>query len=174
MPFPASFVTARLQAERLTANHFAEQRRMDTDPAVMEYIGGVRTDAETAAYMTRNLQHWDDHGFGLWVLREIGSGAPIGRAVLRRLLIDGVDEVEVGCSFYEPYWGRGLGTEVTQACLEFGRDVLRLPSMVALTHPDHVASQHVLRKAGLTYEREVVIDGVSLALFRFGAPPGHR
>ena len=96
MPFPDSFSTARLQAERLTSNHLPELSRMHRDPAVMAQLGGVRDEAQTAAYLARNLQHWTDYGFGLWILREVVGADPIGRAVLRHLLVDGVDEVEVG------------------------------------------------------------------------------
>src|SRR2546428_750725 len=61
MPFPDSFATARLRAERLTPEHFAELRRMDRDPEFMAMLGGPRDDAQTAAYLARNLQHWTDY-----------------------------------------------------------------------------------------------------------------
>src|SRR2546427_12087068 len=95
MPFPDSFATARLRAERLTPEHFAELRRMDRDPEFMAMLGGPRDDAQTAAYLARNLQHWTDYGFGLWILRESQQNRVAGRAVLRHLLLEGSDEVEV-------------------------------------------------------------------------------
>ncbi|HET7248736.1 MAG TPA: GNAT family N-acetyltransferase [Gemmatimonadales bacterium] len=79
--FPERFTTARLHAERLTPEHLPEVRRMHCDAAVMAQLGGVRTEEQTAAYMTRNLQHWADYGFGLWILRQEGGEAPVGRAV---------------------------------------------------------------------------------------------
>src|SRR3990172_6030013 len=127
---------------------------MHRDPAVMAHLGGVRDDAQTAAYFARNLQHWADYGFGLWILREVGGTDPVGRAVLRHLLVESVDEVEVGYAFYPAFWGRGLATEIATACLELGRRELRLATMVAVTSPGNLASQYVLRKAGLVYERE--------------------
>lgn len=166
MPFPDSFTTERLQAERLTADHLAEVQRMHRDPAVMAHLGGVRDDERTAAYLARNLQHWADYGFGLWILRERSGGDPIGRAVLRHLPVEGVDEVEVGYGFYQPYWGRGLATEVTRACLTLGRQHLNLGSIVAVTSPANLASQQVLRKAGLTCKREFLFEGTPSLLFR--------
>jgi len=102
MPFPDSFTTERLRAERLTPDHLAEVQRMHRDPAVMAHLGGVRDEERTAAYLARNLQHWADYGFGLWILREVSGGDPVGRAVLRHLSVEGVDEVEVGYGFYQP------------------------------------------------------------------------
>ncbi len=170
MPFPDAFTTRRLRAERLLADHRPDVQRLHGDPAVMALLGGVRDADQTAAYLARNLRHWDEHGFGVWILRELHGADVIGLAVLRHLLIDDVDEVEVGYAFHPASWGRGLATEVATACVGFARDPLHLPSLVALTHRDNHRSQRVLRKVGLVYEREIVHEGLPTALFR--TPPG--
>jgi len=139
---------------------------MHRDAAVMAQLGGVRDDAQTAAYLAKNLKHWDEYGFGLWVLRERAGGEPVGRAVLRHLLVEDVDEVEVGYAFYEPFWGRGLATEVASACLELGRRTLDLTTIVGVTSPENRASQHVLEKVGLVYERDFTHEGAPASLFR--------
>jgi RimJ/RimL family protein N-acetyltransferase len=162
----SAFTTARLAAERLTADHLAEIRRMHRDAAVMAQLGGLRDDAQTDAYLAKNLRHWTDHGFGLWILRERGGGDPVGRAVLRHLVVEDVDEVEVGYAFYAPFWGRGLATEVATACLELARRELRLTTIVAVTSPENRASQHVLEKVGLVYERDFTHEGAPASLFR--------
>jgi len=162
----SAFTTPRLAAERLTQGHLPEIRRMHRDAAVMAQLGGVRDDAQTAAYLAKNLKHWDEYGFGLWVLRERAGGEPVGRAVLRHLLVEDVDEVEVGYAFYEPFWGRGLATEVASACLELGRRTLDLTTIVGVTSPENRASQHVLEKIGLVYERDFTHEGAPASLFR--------
>ena len=161
-----SFLTARLVAERLTPAHLADLRSMDTDERFMAYLGGVRDEAGTTAYLERNLAHWAAHGFGLWMLRDRQTQANAGRAVLRHLDVDGVDEVEVGYGFLPEFWGRGLATEVTHACLDIARDRLGLATAVAVTLPGNLASRRVLTKAGLTFEREVTLSGLSCLLFR--------
>jgi [ribosomal protein S5]-alanine N-acetyltransferase len=168
--FPDSFSTTRLHAERLTAEHWAELHRMHRDAAAMAYLGGVRDAAWTSAYLERNLHHWERHGFGLWILREVPSGPPVGRAVLRHLQVDEADEVEVGYGFYEPYWGRGYATEITRACLDHGFTQLRLESMVAVTSATNAASQHVLRKCGLAFDRFVTTEDTPQLLFRTRLP----
>jgi RimJ/RimL family protein N-acetyltransferase len=166
MPFPDSFSTARLHAERLTADHLAELCGMDRDPQFMAFLGGPRDAAATAAYLAWNLEHWTDYGFGLWILRDARDNRVAGRAALRHLLLDGRDEVEVGYGFYPELWGRGLATEIAAACLHFGRDELRLPTVVAITRPANLASQRVLTKVGLVYEREVSHEGIPHLVFR--------
>jgi RimJ/RimL family protein N-acetyltransferase len=164
--FPETFTTVRLRAERLTDAHLDEIHRMHRDPEVMTYLGGVRTDAQTAEYFESNLRHWADHGFGLWMLRELAGRDIIGRAVLRHLPVDDVDEIEVGYAFYPAFWGRGLATEVTATCIGFARDELRVETIVAITAPANVASQRVLVKNGLSYEREIVHHDATWSLFR--------
>jgi ribosomal-protein-alanine N-acetyltransferase len=167
-----SFSTTRLLAERLTAAHLPELRRMDRDEMFMARLGGVRDSRGTEAYLAWNLEHWAEYGYGLWMLREASSGAMVGRAVLRHLDVEGVDEVEVGYGFVPAAWGRGLATEVAVACVGMGRDRLGLESMVAITLPDHVASQRVMRKAGLSYERDFLHQGRPHVLFRTGGLTG--
>jgi hypothetical protein len=43
MPFPDSFATSRLRAERLTPAHFDALRAMDGDPEYMALLGGRAT-----------------------------------------------------------------------------------------------------------------------------------
>ena len=90
------FTTARLRAERLRPGDFGEVRRMHLDAVAMEHLGGVRDEAGTTAYFERNLKHWRDHGFGLWIVYERNGVEPIGRAMLRWLRVDDTDEVRSG------------------------------------------------------------------------------
>jgi RimJ/RimL family protein N-acetyltransferase len=153
-------------AERVTAAHWLDLRRMDENEGFMALLGGVRDSAGTVAYLDMNVKHWADHGFGMWMLRDAATHAVIGRAILRHLDVEGVDEVEVGYGFMPAYWGRGLATEIAGACIRIGFDQLRLPSLVAITTPTNLASQRVMTKAGLLHERDVVHAGVPHLLFR--------
>lgn len=163
---PETFTTGRLRAERLTAAHWPEIHRMHLDPKVMAHLGGVKTEKQTAEYFDRNLRHWDQYGHGLWVLHERTGDEVIGRAVLRHLLVEDVDEIEVGYAFYPAFWGRGLATEVTAACIGYARDALKLKTIVAITAPANIASQRVLLKNGLVYDHEATIAKVVWSLFR--------
>jgi len=161
-----AFSTRRLRAERLTQAHLPDLRRMDQNEQFMAHLGGVRAEAETLAYLERNLAHWATYGFGVWILRDPDDGAVLGRAVLRHLEVEGVDEVEVGYGFYPEFWGLGLATEVAGACVGIGLAQLDLASVVAVTLPTHHASQRVMLKAGLAYEREFLHGGLPHVLFR--------
>jgi RimJ/RimL family protein N-acetyltransferase len=166
-----AFSTARLRASRLTADDFPEVHRFHRDARAMALLGGVRDEAQGRAYLERNLAHWDRYGFGLWLLRRSDADPIVGRACLRHLEIDGVDEVELGYGFYPEYWGQGLATEIALACVSLGFERLACPSLVALTRPDHLASQRVMAKAGLRFDRVVLHVGEPHVVFRRRGPP---
>lgn len=170
-PLLDRFETTRLLAERLVPEHLPEVHRMHQDPVQMEYLGGIRDAAASAAYLERNLRHWEEHGFGLWILRDRDTGQVAGRALLRHLDIAGVDEVETGYSFHPAFWGRGLATETTLACLRIGHQELGLHTVVAVTHPANVPSHRVLTKAGMFKVGELRLDGTVQLLYR--STPSH-
>ena len=59
-------------------------------------------------------------------------------------------EAELKYAFLPSAWGRGLATEAAAALLAYARAGLGLPSVMATVDPEHVASQRVLVKAGMT------------------------
>ncbi|HXY69393.1 MAG TPA: GNAT family N-acetyltransferase [Gemmatimonadales bacterium] len=166
MPFPDGFATARLVAERLRPDHYADLLRMHADPVQMELLGGVRDAAQTTEYLEKNLAHWAAHGFGAWMLRDAAGGPIVGRAILRHLDVDGVDEVEVGYSLDPAWWGKGLATEIAAACLDHARSDLGLATVVAVTLPHNARSRRVLEKVGLALDREWPHAGIPHVLYR--------
>ena len=162
---PSSFTTQRLRAVRLQTADLDELRRMHTDPAVMAHLGGVRDERQTRDYLEVNLRHWRDFGFGLWIVYERRGFDPIGRALLRYLRVDGVDELEIGYALYQPYWGRGLATEIATACIDYGRRHLAGQRFFALVSPGNDASRRVLQKVGLQYLREFSLENTPHDLF---------
>ena len=66
--FAAERLTTR-PLEQSDAGWLAELHR---DPDVMATIGGIRTDTESAEWLAANLEHWDTHGYGQWVLTKVG------------------------------------------------------------------------------------------------------
>lgn len=88
------FATLRLTAVRLGDGDLGDLTALHLDPEVSRFLGGVRTPQVTAAYLEANLRHWTDNGVGLWTLRA-RDGTFVGRAGLRRVLLEGVPELEI-------------------------------------------------------------------------------
>lgn len=121
----------------------------------MAFIGGTRRAAESADWLRANLEHWDENGFGQWMLRD-ATGRFVGRGGLR--WIDpcvGERIVEVGYVFERAAWGAGLATEATTAFVSVARDCYGMPELGAITLVGNDASSRVLTKCGFVFERPV-------------------
>ena len=147
-------------------DHFPDLQRMHQNERFMAYLGGLRTDATTLEYLERNVGHWDEHGFGIWILRDPETAEIIGRGGLRHVEVNGVDEVEIGYAFFPEHWGRGLATELAIACGGMARDSLGLDSVVADATADNAASIRVMLKAGFEYEQDITIRANTVVLYR--------
>jgi len=124
--------------------------RLDSDPRVMRYIGdgSVGTRASVAGVVARALKHYRTYpGFGVWPAEERATRTFIGWFCLK--YVPKTVEVEVGYRLLPGAWGRGYATEGARALVHYGFAELGLARIIGLTHPDNVASQRVLQKAGL-------------------------
>jgi RimJ/RimL family protein N-acetyltransferase len=125
-----------------------------TEPAVWEVLHpGQPTDhAATATRFDHHLDHWDEHGFGLYTIRERGDDAVLGWAGPTHP--DGVpgleDEVEIGWTLALGGRGRGLATEAGAATAEVALTALELDEVISLIDPENQASLAVARRLGMT------------------------
>ena len=117
----------------------------------MRYIGDgkLQSRAQTEVRLNAILDHWEQHGFGLWVTIEKASGDFAGFCGLKYL--DSTSEIEVGYRLAKRFWGMGFATEAAQASLRFGFEVHGLDRIVAVVQPENVASCRVAEKIGLRY-----------------------
>jgi RimJ/RimL family protein N-acetyltransferase len=71
-----------------------------------------------------------------------------------------IGDTELGYRFLPEFWGKGLATEAGRASIDFARSDLGLTRLVALVHPDNVASAGVLAKLRFTIERQLRFSGL--------------
>jgi RimJ/RimL family protein N-acetyltransferase len=132
----------------------------------MATMGGVRSEEQAKAIMQIDLTHWERHGFGRWVAHDLVTGQFAGRGGLRHCTIGGCDEVELGYAFLPQFWGQGLATELAEASVRVGFEVLGLAELVCFTLPTNAASRRVMEKVGFRYERDVVYANLPHILCR--------
>lgn len=159
------FTTDRLIAERLHEDHLSDLVALHRDAEVSRYLGGVRTPEVTKAYAATNMAHWDQHGFGLWTLRT-KDGSFAGRAGLRHILVDDIDEIEIFYAFKRAFWNRGFASEIAAALTDIGLSRLMLPSLIGLVYVANGASRRVLEKSNYLLERSTNRDGEELVIYR--------
>jgi ribosomal-protein-alanine N-acetyltransferase len=160
-----SFATPRLNATRLAREDLADLVELHLDEEVSRFLGGVRTPEATAAYLDTNLRHWEDHGLGLWTLRA-ADGTFMGRAGLRYVDLEGVQELEIAYALARAAWGQGLATEIASALVEIWETRRADPSLVGIVVKGNRPSENVLAKAGFSYQRDAVFHDAACGVFR--------
>jgi len=110
-------------------------------------------------------EHWDDHGYGPWILIERESGAFAGRGGLHWTLVEEVAMVELAWSIEPRLHGQGYATEMAAAAVERARG-LQIEELVALVLPANAASRRVAEKVGCEQGGEVDHAGLPHLLFR--------
>lgn len=160
--------TARMVLERLRPEHLAAERRLFLDPRVGATLWtrpAPPSEAEIVDGLAAKDDHWDRHGFGIWLLRDRDTGVAVGRGGLQYTYTAGLHDVEAAWVIFPERWGQGLATELAFACLEVGFGQLGLRQIVAFTRPDNVASRRVMEKSGFEYERDIVHAGLPHVLY---------
>jgi RimJ/RimL family protein N-acetyltransferase len=153
--------TERLLLRRLSVADAEFIRELLNEPAFIQNIGdrGVRTIADARLYIENGpMASYERFGFGLYAVELKETGIPIGMCGL--LKRDSLDDVDIGYSFLQRFWAKGYASESASAVMDYGRNVLGIKRIVAITAPDNTGSIRVLEKLGLHYEKMVTLSGI--------------
>ena len=163
-----SVTTERLTGRRPEPGDLPDWVRILGDPRVDEasWPAELRTPEKVAAILERSIAHWERWGFGAWSVRERGSGRIVGRVGLEHTTKFGHPEIEVEWFIDPDTWGRGYATEMAQEAVRAAFTTLGLDSLISYTTPENEASQAVMRKLGMEYERDVENAGMPHVLYR--------
>jgi ribosomal-protein-alanine N-acetyltransferase len=123
------------------------------DAAAMRYTTVQASLRDCRRYLAAHERQRRRIGCAPWVIVEKRTGAHIGFGGLYDDPFDPGWGVEVGYFFAPAAWGQGYATELTLCCVDLARQQARWPTLCAFAHPQNVASQKVLLKAGFRQER---------------------
>ena len=161
--------TDRLVLRRLAVENAEFIFDLLNQPSFLEFIGdkGVRTIDDARNYiLTGPIASYERFGFGLYLTELRSTETPIGICGL--LKRETLDDVDVGFAFLPQYWRQGYAFESAAAVLTYGRDVLGLDRIVAITSPDNEASIKTLNKLGLKFERMIRLSADAPEVKLFG------
>jgi RimJ/RimL family protein N-acetyltransferase len=111
-----------------------------------------------------DIEHWERHGFGPWVLTEPDDGAMLGRGGLRWTTIEDRLSVELPWTIVPSRQSMGLATEAALLAVRWARS-LRLAEVFALVMPENAASRRVAQKVGFDLIGETEHAGLPHLLY---------
>jgi RimJ/RimL family protein N-acetyltransferase len=172
-----------LETPRLLLREFTEDDagllvELDSDPAVMRYLGPALHDRE--AYRERIATVYRGYyaggrGVGVWAGVLKADRAFLGWFCLRPALDYrfareaefAADDLELGYRLRRAAWGQGYATEASRALVEKGFRELGAGRIVATALTGNVASTRVMEKVGLRRVGEFAIPGYEMAAVKY-------
>ncbi len=156
-----SIKAAHLTLRPLQSEDAAALCRINQSEGVLRYFPNPTPPLEKVQrFITGQQAHWEKYGYGNWGILLEGEKEIIGWAGLQYL--PELDETEVGFLLDRPFWGRGYATEAALASLQFGFSNFGFDHIIALVHPDNLASRRVITKCGMTYQETLSLWGIEL------------
>lgn len=150
--------TPRLSLRPVSPSNADDLFKIYGDPATNTFNpAGPYPDIDYAkTVLNRWLTHWQTHGFGNWAISLLDNPQKIiGFGGLSIHSYDGLVINNLGYRFSTEAWGKGLATEFAACAINYGFDQIKLTEISAVVRKNHLASQKVLHKTGLSYIREI-------------------
>ncbi|MCW8090535.1 GNAT family N-acetyltransferase [Alteromonas sp. ASW11-130] len=117
------------------------------DPQCLQFIGdrGVYSEADAKCYIRQNLQHFDEHGYGLWVVEAYLSDAVGLCGLLNRNVFKCPD---LGFAFLPKGRGKGIASAAVTEIIEKAKNEFGLTFLTALCDPGNTRSIALLKNHG--------------------------
>lgn len=152
---------------------------LDADPEVHRYLGNnpvtEKKQIEEAISFIR--QQYKDNGIGRWAIVDKETGEFIGWGGLKFV----TEPTHNHCNYYDlgyrllrKHWGKGIGTEVAKASLDFAFDVLNTETVFAMVDCGNKASDNILRKVGMCFIETFDLDGTPHNWYRLDKAEFYR
>ena len=122
-------------------------------PSFIKYIGDrrVRNLEQSREFIeSRYRASYRKNGFGLYAVELKDGKTPIGICGFVRR--DSLPDADIGFAFLPQFERKGYALESASAVMEYGRKVLGLKRVLAITSVDNESSGRLLGKLGFKYE----------------------
>lgn len=155
--------TNRLILRPVTKDDVEDFFEMDSNPKVHIYLGKnpAKTIDDSKAMVDDILQQYTDFGIGRLAMVKKDTNEFIGWSGLKyeRQLRKEFNYYDLGYRMKEQYWGNGYATEAALASLDFGFKDLKLQEICAAAEIEHIASNTILNKIGMTHSGTFEYEG---------------
>jgi ribosomal-protein-alanine N-acetyltransferase len=127
-----------------------------SDPETMRYYPAPFDRSGVEEWIARNGRRYAKDGHGLWAMVLKANGELIGDCGLTVQDVDGTTEVEIGYHVRRDHWGKGLATEASRACRDYGFANLPVERLVSMIRPENLPSRRVAEKNGMSVFGQVI------------------
>jgi RimJ/RimL family protein N-acetyltransferase len=168
---PAGVATARLLVRPPREADRTRLAELFRDPEFMVYYPEALSRERASEHFDHLLAVCARVPFGKQPVVERASGTIVGYTGVDYIDFEGQTWLEWGYRLTPESRGRGYATEASQALLARARLVYQ-GELLAVIHPDNLASQNVGRKLGFRFWKQAPVEGDLRNLYRLRLPDG--
>lgn len=158
MMIPQAIETERLALRPMAAEDSAFVLALYNEPNFLKYIGDkkIRTIEEAEEYIkTRFRPQIEKLGYGNYLITRKSDGIKIGSVgIFQR---EGMEIHDIGFSFLGEFEGKGYGFEAASALMQQVFANFGLKKISAITSKENFASQRLIEKLGLKFQKLVIL-----------------
>jgi RimJ/RimL family protein N-acetyltransferase len=163
------------ETDRLTIRHFNLNDtefiiRLLNEESFIHYIAdkNVRTSADALNYLTNGpISSYQNYELGLSLVLLKGTETAIGMCGL--LKREELDYPDLGFAFLPEFWGKGYAKEAASSVIKKSMVVNPLSAVLAVTLPDNISSNGLLKKIGFCLKGTIEIYGSQSNLYEYSA-----
>jgi [ribosomal protein S5]-alanine N-acetyltransferase len=148
-----------LETERLIIRCFTEQDaefiiELLNSPGWLRFIAdrNIKTKDDAVSYLQNYpLNSYKKYGFGHYLVKLRDDDTPIGMCgIFKRETLEYPD---LGFAFLPGYMGKGYAYEAAAAILKYGKEVLEIKEIAAITTRNNAPSLKLIDRLGMKYDR---------------------
>lgn len=148
--------TERTYLREMTQNDYEDLCEILQDVETMYAYEHAFTNIEVQNWLNKQLERYEQFGFGLWAVIDKKTECFIGQVGLTIQNVEGKEELEIGYLIKRKYWHNGYATEASIACKKYAFNCLNKDRVVSIIRDNNYASQNVAQRVGMKIESQFI------------------
>ena len=159
-------ITDRLVLSVTSEKDLSSFSKIITNEYVRKYMfdDEILDVAQIQDILSRSIQSFERHGYGLWLIKYNASDSIVGMAGLWEFF--GESQPQLLYALLPEYVGNGIATEAAREILMYSFDTLSFQYLTASCDSTNASSHKVAKRLGMVKIKEEAIDGKPITFYR--------
>ncbi|MFH6770287.1 GNAT family N-acetyltransferase [Gaetbulibacter aquiaggeris] len=156
--------TERTIMRKLTKEDANDFYTLNLDAEILKFTGDKPfEDLQSAKDFLTNYDQYEKYGVGRLAVIDKKNSKFLGWCGLK--FNKDKNEYDIGFRFHKMYWNKGLATETSKKCIDFGFNELKIEKIVGRAMKENIGSIKVLEKIGMVFKEKFDFEGQEGAIY---------
>lgn len=143
--------TRRLILRELCEDDFEAEYAVLSDTAIMQYYPYSFDEARVKSWIKRNIERYQNDGFGLWAVVVKETGEMIGGCGLTMQNINGTIQPEIGYHIHRSHQRNGYANEAASAVRSWAFEHTPYQTLYSYMNAENTASRATAKSIGMQH-----------------------